>query len=513
MQRRQLLKSLTALGAGSLLLKPSFASAFQSKHNSTSVINVKQLFNQALAQDPALIGFTNIENNFAPHKLKIEGKIPSGLSGHFYRNGPAKHERQALRYNHLFEGDGMVQEFAIHNGQIQHRGKFIETPKFVKEQTAKRFLYYGTDTKMPNSLPVSSADTINTANTNVIAVGDDLWALWEAGSPSVLDTDELSFVKHASLGESSKYGKSLNGLPFSAHPKIDPNGDIWNFGLDPSGRVIVYHLNANGHAKNVNIINAQYFGGMLHDFLITERHVLLILPSFERANANHRKQAGFFRNIRYNPSKSMRVIVVNKSDLSVKREFELSPGFVFHFGNAWEERNGTIHFDASLYPNVDTLHALGNVMKGKRADMHSNAKTTLFTLYPSGKTAQSNLSINSEFPRVCDHVVGRQNQRLYFLSGRDDAIWSDSVCALNIGTGNVDKFEFGEDFLVEEHIPVCPQRKENTGFLIGTALHVPTKHTCLNIFAANNLADGPLARAWLPYYLPLGFHGNFKTTV
>ena len=45
--------------------------------------------------------------------------------------------------------------------------------------------------------------------------------------------------------------------------------------------------------------------------------------------------------------------------------------------------------------------------------------------------------------------------------------------------------------------------------MIGTALHVPTKRTCLNIFNSESLSDGPIARAWLPHHLPLGFHGNF----
>ncbi|WP_448547169.1 carotenoid oxygenase family protein [Thalassotalea fusca] len=510
MHRRQILKSLTMLGASSILLKPSLLNAFQTKTPDTNIVNVKELFNQALAYDPSLIGFADIDNNFNFKALSIEGKIPVDLQGWFYRNGPAKHERQDIRYQHLFEGDGMIQEFAIFDGKVQHRGKFIDTPKFDNEQAAKRFLYSGPDTKLANSLPVSSADAINTANTNVIAVGDDLWALWEAGSPSLLDTENLAFKQHVSLGEGSQYGNTLNGLPFSAHPKVESNGEIWNFGLDRTGNVIVYHLTATGRAKNVGIINARYYGGMLHDFLITQNHVLLILPSLIRKASDTTVKQGYFNQVTYNDTQAMRVVVVNKSDLTVKREYELTPGFAFHFGNAWETADGTIYFDASLYPNADIIQTLGNVMRGQKSMVHPNAQTTLFTLHPSGKTTQSNLAINSEFPRICSHLVGKRNKMVYFLSSRDSAIWSDSVCALNTDTGKIDRYDFGENYLVEEHIPVCPQFKEGTGYLIGTALHVPTKRTCLNVFVANNLSAGPIAKAWLPYHLPLGFHGNFK---
>ena len=52
---------------------------------------------------------------------------------------------------------------------------------------------------------------------------------------------------------------------------------------------------------------------------------------------------------------------------------------------------------------------------------------------------------------------------------------------------------------------------EGKGYLVGTALHIPSKRTCVNIFKVGKLSDGPICRAWLPHHLPLGFHGNFIT--
>ncbi|UJL44729.1 carotenoid oxygenase family protein [Shewanella vesiculosa] len=95
------------------------------------------------------------------------------------------------------------------------------------------------------------------------------------------------------------------------------------------------------------------------------------------------------------------------------------------------------------------------------------------------------------------------------MSAKTNSLWSDTLSSLNTDTGAEQHYHFGADYLVEEHISVCPKAMENTGYLIGTALHVPTKRTCLNIFAVNDLSSGPIARAWLPYHLPLGFHGNF----
>ena len=510
MQRRQLLKSMASLGAGSLLINIPF-NAIANITNSNNVVNYKALFNNSLATNPNLIGFENVEEDFKPQVLAIEGVIPKELSGTFYRNGPAKHERGAIRYQHLFEGDGMLQSFTIAEGKIVHQGKFINTPKFQQEQRANRLLYSGPDTKLSNPLSVSNADTINTANTNVIAVGDDLWALWEAGSPTRVNPETLEYTGQVTLGEHNGYDNKLKGLPFSAHPKIEANGDIWNFGLSPSGHAALYHLSSTGQVKNVGIINTQYQGGMLHDFLITQKHILLILPSLKSSKTTNSNKQGFFSRISFDKHQAMRVLVISKADLTLKKEYQLAAGFAFHYGNAWEEHDGTIRFDASLYPNVDVLHHLSKVMQGNTSEPHTDAQTALFTLKPNGSSSQTVLAGNSEFPKVCDHLVGLKNNYLYHLSSQEHSIWSDTVSRLDVNSGHLDQFKFGSDFLVEEHVTVCPKNKEGTGYLIGTALHVPSKRTCVNIFSANNLTQGPVARAWLSHHLPLGFHGHFQS--
>ena len=509
MHRRQLIKSMISLSAGSVLLNSPF-NVLAKNSNSDPVVNYKALFNKSLASNPKLIGFANIDHNFKPQVLSLEGSIPRDLKGTFYRNGPGKTERGEFRYQHLFEGDGMLQSFSIADGKIIHQGKFIETPKFQKEQQANKFLYSGPDTQIANPLPVSSADMVNTANTNIIFVGDDLWALWEAGSPTCVDPETLKYEEQVNLGKKTQYQNSLKGLPFSAHPKIEPNGDIWNFGLNQSGHIVLYHLSDKGTVKNVGIINAQYKGAMLHDFLMTESHLLLILPSLKKEQNISSTQQGFFNRIVYDENQPMRVLVFSKTDLALKKQYELPAGFAFHYGNAWEERNGTIRFDASLYPNVDVLHSMSRTMQGQVNNPHQESKTALFALNPNGTATQTILNTISEFPKVCDHIVGLRNKFIYHLSSSRNNLWSDTLCSLNVDSGKLDSFDFGKDFLVEEHVSVCPQRKEGTGYLIGTALHVPSKRSCLNIFEAKNIAQGPIARAWLSHHLPLGFHGNFK---
>ncbi|GAB5379319.1 MAG: carotenoid oxygenase family protein [Aliiglaciecola sp.] len=501
MKRRDFIKNISVASVASALPFPLLAS----DQGAYAAVNTKKLFNEALGDNPNLIGYANVEKDFSLQNLTIEGQVPKDIKGMFFRNGPAKHERDAQRYLHLFEGDGMVQQFNIENGQISHRGKFVNTPKYLQEEQAQKFLFSGPDTKLKTTLPVSSADHVNTANTNIIAVNDELWALWEGGSATAIDKQSLSFKKHVNLGDQTKWGNSLKGLPFSAHPKVEANGDIWNFGLNRTGHLVLYHLSANGALKNVKLIQTQYKAGMLHDFLITQRHILIILPSLVR----NPSRSGLFSGIKFEKTAPMDVLVIDKNTLEVSKQYQLPSGFVFHFGNAWEDKQGDIHFDASLYNDVTVLHELSDVMAGKQASTPSHAYTTLFSLYKNGSASSQKFEEISEFPRVCEHLTGLENRYLFHLSSQPDSLWSDSVVARDLKNENRMIYHYGEDFLVEEHIPVCPTKEEGKGYLIGSALHVPSKRTCLNIFNMKNIEAGPIARAWLPYHLPLGFHGNF----
>jgi carotenoid cleavage dioxygenase len=158
------------------------------------------------------------------------------------------------------------------------------------------------------------------------------------------------------------------------------------------------------------------------------------------------------------------------------------------------------------------LHELSKVMQGSTQNPNTRSQTALFTLNPNGSSSKYLVAGDSEFPRVYDHLVGQRNRLLFNLSATNSHIWSDTVSCLNIDTGKKDTYVYGEDYLVEEHISVSPTKKEGEGYLVGTALHVPSKRTCLNIFAVNKLTNGPVCRAWLPYHIPLGFHGNFKVS-
>ena len=75
------------------------------------------------------------------------------------------------------------------------------------------------------------------------------------------------------------------------------------------------------------------------------------------------------------------------------------------------------------------------------------------------------------------------------------------------GDRHTERHAYGESQFIEEHIFVPDGN--GAGWVLGTSLDLLRKCTVLSFFAADRMADGPVAEATLPYALPLGLHGAF----
>ena len=51
---------------------------------------------------------------------------------------------------------------------------------------------------------------------------------------------------------------------------------------------------------------------------------------------------------------------------------------------------------------------------------------------------------------------------------------------------------------------------ENTVFKHSLTVGEVARRSGIAVLDARRVAEGPLAQAWLPYALPLGFHGHFS---
>lgn len=437
----------------------------------------------------------------------IEGKIPAALRGVFYRNGPGLFERGGQRYEHWFDGDGLVHAWRFTDQGVSHRARFVRTSKFVIEQNADEFQLPVFGSAIKAKAPIRSSDSVNTANTSAILLGDRLLAMWEGGSAYALDPQTLETRGPVA------WSPELKGMPFSAHPKVEADGTFWNFGTF-MGKMVLYHLSAKGELLKHAVFNAPA-GAMVHDFAVSQKHLVFLLPPISLDRDIMRAGKGFAQAMVWNARDSLKVLVVDKADFSRRRVLEMPACMVFHFGNAWEADN-IIHVDFVKSADLGVMNDwMPKMMRGEVTRSPASTPAFLQIDLNRGKISLQERQENLEFPRVDPRFVAQRNRYLYYPVGIGSSNQQDGelngVMRLDVESGKTDSFSFGDNCTVEEHVmvPKPGSTKEGEGWLVGVAFDASRQQSFATVFDAENLAAGPLALARLPYWVPYCFHGHF----
>jgi all-trans-8'-apo-beta-carotenal 15,15'-oxygenase len=500
MNRRHLLQALAALGGGAGLAAPANALPAAAAD-----------FAAAVATQPLLTpfkGVTDATGERFTERLATRGRWPAALAGRFYRNGPALMERNGERYHHWFDGDGMVQQFTLAGGQITHRGRLVRTTKLDAEAKAGRFLMTAFGTAIPGGPPGSGPDSFNPANTNAIEHAGRVLAMWEGGSAYGLDPKDLSTQGPV------VWRDDLRQVPFSAHPKLDPQGHLWNIGTF-GPRIVAWHIDPAGALAGVQVGELPYAGGMVHDMAVTERYLVVPLPPV-KLNFSAPVTDGP-RRFALEPGQPLRVLVMDKADISKRRVFELPPQAVFHVGNAHETADGQVVLSYVGAPDAWFLD-VGAValMKGQVSAGGGSSTHIAHLDMSNGRARTQSLGDVVEFPRIDPRRIGLPAR--WLLSAASWTAEHRSANSLLHGLqlrdtqgGAVRRFDYGAHQVVEEHImvPKPDGRGELDAWLLGTTFDSRAQTTVLNLLDAARIEDGPIAQATLPYVLPLGFHGNF----
>lgn len=445
----------------------------------------------------------------AEYDCTLAMRLPRGLRGVLYRNGPALMKLGGTSYRHWLDGDGMLHAFRFEGGQLRHRARLVGTHKLKAELAAGRRIAPGFGTSLPGTAATGPDDT-NTANINTVMVNGELLALWEGGVPYAVDPVTL-----ATRGKKA-WPSEAQQLPFSAHPRIDADGTMWSFGYLPGmGMLALYQINAAGAIVRqafVPALNAD----MVHDFAITEKYLVFVLMPYQYTPDNNNPSLSFIGHYAWHANRPASVLVVDKSRLSVVQNLECPTVGLTHLGNAWEVGN-TLRFGIVGYPDFsDFMHKTGTVMESSMIALPEN-RWTEFEVDLVGKTVRTEQPYAGtvEFPRYDLRRTGRESRYLHLLTSKrrpgDELFGFNVLQCIDQKTMQVQAYDYGSECLAEEHVFVAEPGfdQENRGWLIGTAYDWVRRRTLMSIFDAAQVASGPIEQVALPYALPLGTHGNF----
>jgi carotenoid cleavage dioxygenase len=385
--------------------------------------------------------------------VRVVGTVPRDLVGTYYRNGPNPRSGWSP---HLFLGDGMVHAVSLPGGQ--YRNRYVRTPLYEDAATPR------------------DGCVVTTANTHVIHHEGHLLALDESGVPYELTLDTLDTVGPFT------FDGALNGT-MTAHPKRCPaTGDLLFFGYSIVAPYLRYHRWSASDRKLTSLPIDLSACSMMHDFAITETHVVFFDSAFVfdgrtpwRWDANHGSRVG----------------VMDRAGCDV-RWIEAETSHLSHSANA--------------YDDGDEIVLTGTRLAGPEdlPVMHE------WRVSPGAGTLKERPidDVSTEYPRVPDELVGRWNRFTYTTS---------FFYAAEPEHGEINKHD-GDDRTTRRLPPghTCGEpvfvssargREEDDGYLL-TYVHNRSAGTSyLLILDAGSLDMA--AEVHLPVRVPGGFHGSF----
>jgi carotenoid cleavage dioxygenase len=429
-----------------------------------------------------------LKGNYAPvtqevtaFDLRVEGAIPPALRGLYLRNGPNPHGADP---GHWFFGDGMLHGVCLEGGQAKwYRNRWVRTKPF--EDPNLKII--GDDGSVDRSVAV--------ANTNVISHAGRIFALVESSFPTEM-TPELD-----TIGTCDFEGKLTTAM--TAHPKICPKtGELHFFGYGFLPPYLTYQrLDAAGKLVQSEVIDVPA-ATMLHDFAITERHVIFMdLPIVFNL-------AGVASGMPYvwSDDYGARLGVMPRGGSNADvRWLEIEPCYVFHPFNAFEE-DRKIVLDVARYPEL--------WRDGSASFQAAYAHRFVLDL-EAEKVVEQRLDDRAvEFPRVDDRLGGLAHRYGYAVMntpGEGGGLGLTGLVKYDLVSGQSEVHDFGLGREPGEgvFVPDSKAAGEDEGYVLTFVCDAARKGSDFVVLDATRFSGPPVATVPLPQRVPFGFHGNW----
>ena len=469
-------------------------------------------------------GYCNVEKELSNFKLHASaGEIPNELCGFFYKNGPGLLERNGQRVHHPFDGDGMITAIHFKKGEISFSNRFVRTKGWEEEQSAGKFIYRGVfGTQRPGGALANAFDLRfkNIANTNVIKLGEQLLALWEAAGPHALDP--ITLKTH---GLTTLDGVLEPGEPFSAHPRFDPGHHgqkrIVTFGVKTGPKSIVRLMEfADQGDKAGQLISDRKdkFDGFafLHDFAITPNWAVFLQNAISFNPIPFiLGQKGAAQCLNSKPDEQGKFWIIPRDSGKFAGQppqiINAPDGFVFHHLNAWE-KDDQIILDSIHYPDYPEVRPQDNFLEMD------------FDLIPAGILSRCaiNLIKNDvkttsfseqccEFGMVNPNLEGLPSRFSWMAIAAKETGYAPLQAIKKLDLLTLDKkiWNAAPRGFVSEPLMVPKQgtHNEDEGWILVLVWNGERNGTDLVILRADDLREEAIIE--LPIAIPHGLHGNW----
>lgn len=433
----------------------------------------------------------------------LEGAIPPDLRGVYLRNTENPLADALGRY-HPFDGDGMLHAIRFGDGRADYRNRLVRTAGLAAEQEAGQPLWagiiepaarssrdgWGARTRMKDA---SSTDV-------VVHAGAALSTFYQCGD--VYAHDPVTLAPHGTAAWAAAFPWGI-----SAHPKLDPaTGELLVWSYATAAPYLRYGVVDAGGAL-VHQADVPLPGPRLpHDLAFTERFVIfndlpLYWDAALLAQGVHRPRFHRDQPARFG-------IMPRRGTAADLRWFEAAPTYVLHWINAYEDGDEVVldgYFQREPMPRPDPADGVYAGLK-KMVDVHAMGARPHRWRFDraTGATREEPLAdAVSEFPSVHWHRPGRRHRYAWSMTAQPGWFRFDGLTRLDLDGGATHDFRAPDGVYLSE-APMVPRpggTREDDGWLVSF-----TTHGECWIFAADRIADGPIARVRLPDRVCAGTH-------
>lgn len=430
-------------------------------------------------------------------KYEINGKIPLDLHGTLFRIGPALVDRQGGIKNSLIEGDGYVHSIQLNanNNQVILLKKFIETEKFINENSANSFLYRTIATKAPRFYNNFGFNLANLANINLI--------VW---NKKLLASDEMQLLFELDLNNLNSQGELQNSVKVMAHGKwcqwnkehIFPSIDFF-----PNTKVKFLILKNNGQQELTKEVQLQKCG-YIHDWFMTKNHFIFVLPplflELKKIIPLGLGLVTHAETLFFDHNKKNRIVVIDRNSLEKVFEGEAVANWFWHSINSFETDN-KIYLDAA----VTKFEILNNNSSLQASKLWS------YKIDLTNKNIQEEPLIESktiEFPTVEQDEFGIKKDMCWFVSNTNESKNLNQLCSYNYKNKKLVVHNFATNINLMS--PIVVKSKENNIYILVEAYSEIT-HTN-SLYILKNDLERMVIQSEIHFdcKIPFSFHGCWQ---
>ena len=437
----------------------------------------------------------------------VQGEVPRELRGTLYRCGPDRQYPPMFKDDVFIDGEGMVHMFRIGDGHVDYRSRWVRNERFLLQEQARRSLFGRYRNRYTND-PSVAGKSMGTANTSVVWHGGKLLVLKEDSLPMEVDPDTL-----ATRAE-WRYEGAVEAVSLSAHPKLDLHrNELLTFSYQARGDCTTdfayYVADASGRIVHNVWFNMPY-PGMVHDFAITDTHV--IVPFFPLITDMEvlRKGGPFYQ---WHPDKQSHYAVLPRRGSAAELRWFHGPAVsAGHMMNAYNE-GSCLHLDVCLYRG-----SCFDFFPSYDGSPYKPAPPLLTRLSFDLESQQDGFEMRAlaqtpcEMPKCDDRYVGKPYRYGFGIcrppSARAGEMGFGAIGRFDHAAGELVTWSPGEGCGVHEpNFVVRPGAPEGEGYLLVIVNRVAENRSDLAILNAAQLQDGPVALLKLPVRVRSTFHG------